>query len=142
VLTFFTRVGAMGPEEAEWAAVPYSYGEPTRRAHGDRIAEDIAHRLRHPSSALAYLHQVAAAASHSTQARLAAITAPTLVVHGAKDMLQSPQNALVLAQAIPGATLRLWPEAGHLYVTDEPAADDEVARFLERHSANGSGPAS
>ena len=134
VLTFFTRVGAMGAEEAAWAAVPYSYGERTRRAHGDRIAEDIARRMRHPPDALAYLHQVAAAAAHSTYRRLGCITAPTLVVHGEQDVLQAPQNARVLAEAIPGAELRLWPEAGHLYVTDEPEADREVARFLERHS--------
>ena len=134
VLTFFTRVGAMGPEEAAWAAVPYSYGERTRRVYGDRIAEDIARRMRHPPDALAYLHQVAAAASHSTQSRLGNITAPTLVIHGGQDMLQSPQNARVLAEAIPGAQLRMWPEAGHLYVTDEPGADHEVAQFLARHS--------
>jgi 3-oxoadipate enol-lactonase len=134
VLTFFTRVGVMGPEEAAWAAVPYSYGERTRRVHGDRIAEDIARRMRHPPDALAYLHQVAAAASHSTHNRLGGIAAPTLVIHGGQDMLQSPQNGRVLAEAIPGAELRVWPEAGHLYVTDEPEADREVARFLERHS--------
>jgi pimeloyl-ACP methyl ester carboxylesterase len=134
VLTFFARVGAMGPEEAEWASVPYSYGERTRREHGERIAEDITRRLRHAPDALAYLHQVAAAASHSTQNRLADIGAPTLVVHGEQDRLQSPENARLLAAAIPGAELALWPEAGHLYVTDEPDADREVARFLERHS--------
>jgi 3-oxoadipate enol-lactonase len=134
VLTFFTRVGVMGPEEAAWAAVPYSYGERTRRTHGERIAQDIARRMRRPPDALAYLHQVAAAASHSTQARLGGIAAPTLVIHGEQDMLQSPRNARLLADAIPGAELRLWPEAGHLYVTDEPEADGEVARFLERHS--------
>jgi pimeloyl-ACP methyl ester carboxylesterase len=134
VLTFFARVGAMGPEEAEWASVPYSYGERTRREHGERIAEDIARRLRHAPDALAYLHQVAAAASHSTHSRLAEITAPTLVVHGEQDRLQSPENARLLAASIPDAELRLWPEAGHLYVTDEPEADREIARFLERHS--------
>jgi pimeloyl-ACP methyl ester carboxylesterase len=134
VLTFFTRVGAMSPEEAEWAAVPYSYGERTRRAYGHRIADDIERRLRHPPDALAYLHQVAAAAAHSTQARLGAIAAPTLVVHGWQDMLQSPHNARLLADAIPGAELRLWPHAGHMYITDEPEADCAVARFLERHS--------
>jgi pimeloyl-ACP methyl ester carboxylesterase len=134
VVTFFTRVGVMGPEEAAWAAVPYSYGERTRREHGERIAEDIARRMRHPPDALAYLHQVAAAASHSTQARLGEITAPTLVVHGGQDMLQAPENAHVLAQAIPGAELRIWPEAGHLYVTDEPEADREICRFLRRNT--------
>jgi pimeloyl-ACP methyl ester carboxylesterase len=140
VLTFFARVGAMGPEEAAWAAVPYSYSERTRRHHGERIAEDIARRMRHPPEALAYLHQVAAAASHSTQIRLGDIAAPTLVVHGEQDMLQSPRNARMLAGAIPGAQLTLWPDAGHLYVTDEPRADDEVARFLERHSLSAASP--
>jgi 3-oxoadipate enol-lactonase len=141
VLTFFTRVGAMGAEEAEWAAVPYSYGERTRRSQGNRIAEDIERRLRHPPNALAYLHQVGAAASHSTQLRLGEIAAPTLVVHGWQDMLQSPHNARVLADAIPGAELRVWPQAGHLYVTDEPEADGAVARFLERHSGSLAGRA-
>jgi 3-oxoadipate enol-lactonase len=139
VLTFFTRVGAMGPEEAEWAAVPYSYGERTRRAHGDRIAEDIERRLLHPPDALGYLHQVGAAAAHSTQRRLGDIAAPTLVVHGWQDMLQSPQNARLLAEAIPGAEVRVWPHAGHLYTTDEPEADRAVARFLERHARAGAG---
>ena len=134
VLTFFARVGAMGPEEAAWAAVPYSYGERTRREHGERIAEDIARRLQRPPDVLAYLHQVTAAALHSTQIRLGEIAAPTLVVHGGQDELQSPQNAHILAEAIPGAELRLWPDAGHLYVTDEPEADREIAHFLARHS--------
>ena len=134
VLTFFTRVGAMGPEEAAWAAVPYSYGERTRRDHGERIAEDIARRMRHPPDALGYLHQVAAAASHSTQGRLADIAAPTMVIHGEQDMLQSPRNARVLAKAIPRAQLRMWPDAGHLYTTDEPQADAEVTGFLHRYS--------
>ena len=135
VLTFFARAGAMGPEEAAWAAVPYSYGARTRLHHGDRIAEDIAHRMRHPPSTLAYLHQVAAASSHSTQLRLGEISAPTFVVHGGQDMLQSPRNAQLLADTIPDATLRIWPEAGHLYLTDEPGAEDEIAEFLEHHSA-------
>jgi 3-oxoadipate enol-lactonase len=134
VLTFFARVGAMGPEEAEWASVPYSYGERTRRSHGDRIAEDIVRRLSHAPDALAYLHQVAAAASHSTQRRLADLAVPSLVVHGEQDLLQAPENARLLASSIPGAELMLWPEAGHLYVTDEPEADRAIARFLARHS--------
>jgi 3-oxoadipate enol-lactonase len=141
-LTFFARAGAMGKEEAEWAAVPYSYGERTRRSHGDRIAEDIARRLSQAPSAFAYVpdtfayvHHVTAAAAHITFNRLARIAAPTLVVHGAQDRIQSPENARILANSIRGAELSLWPEAGHIYVTDEPEADRGVARFLERHAA-------
>ena len=46
-----------------------------------------------------------------------------------------PANALVLAEQIPGAQLQLWPDAGHMYIIDEPKADQEIARFLLRHSA-------
>jgi pimeloyl-ACP methyl ester carboxylesterase len=134
-LTFFARAGAMGAEEAAWAAVPYGYGEDTRRRHGDRIAEDIQRRIGHPPDTLGYLHQVAAAAAHSTQGRLGQITAPTLVLHGAQDRIMSPANAQILADGIPGAALRMWPRAGHMYVTDEPSADREVAQFLERRAS-------
>jgi pimeloyl-ACP methyl ester carboxylesterase len=130
VLTFFARAGAMGTEEAAWAAVPYSYGEATRRRHGERIAEDIERRVRHPPDTLGYLHQVAASATHSTHGRLAQITAPTLVVQGGEDRIMAPANAEILAEEIPGAELRMWPRAGHMYVTDEPDADREVAGFL------------
>jgi pimeloyl-ACP methyl ester carboxylesterase len=139
-LTFFVRAGAMAPEEAEWAAVPYNHGEATRREHGDRIAEDIAHRLEFPTNTLAYVHQAAAAASHSTVSRLRRISAPTLIVHGESDAVMPPKNAQILADAIPNAELKLWPGAGHLYSTDEPRADEHIARFLIRHSSARVGP--
>jgi pimeloyl-ACP methyl ester carboxylesterase len=136
--TFFARVGAMAPEEAEWAAVPYTYGLTTRREHGDRIAEDIARRLDSrpdnlPLATLAYVHQVAVAATHNRMLGLAGISAPTLVVHGAEDATMSPENARIMAEAIPRAELQMWPGAGHCYVTDEPRADEEIAKFLLKH---------
>src|ERR1700704_6314514 len=42
--TFLVRAGAMGPEEAVWAAVPYTYAEKTRVSHPERIGAAIAHR--------------------------------------------------------------------------------------------------
>jgi pimeloyl-ACP methyl ester carboxylesterase len=133
-LGFFVRAGAMGPEEAEWAAVPYNYAEHTRRRHGDRIAQDIARRVLDTTDALAYIHQVAAAAGHNTVGRLRDIQAPTLVVHGEEDVVVPPSNGRLLAQAIPTAELKLWPEAGHLFMTDEPRADPYIAEFLAQHT--------
>ena len=140
-LTFFVRVGAMAPEEAEWAAVPYNYGLHTRRQHGERIAEDIARRVEHQTDTLAYVHQVAAAGSHNTVGRLGSLHLPTLVVHGDEDAVMPPRNGELLANAIPGAELRLWPGAGHLYITDEPEADRHVRQFLVRHSGPPEGQA-
>jgi pimeloyl-ACP methyl ester carboxylesterase len=133
--TFLVRAGAMGPEEAEWAAVPYTYGERTRRFHPERIAADVARRLTSPPEPLAYLHQAAAVAAHDAYERLNRVAAPTLVVHGEQDVFVPPANALVLAERIPGAKLRLWPDAGHMYPIDEPRADREIASFLLRHPA-------
>jgi 3-oxoadipate enol-lactonase len=132
--TFLLRAGTMGPEEVEWAAVPYTYAEKTRRLHPERIAADIAHRLNSPPEPLAYVHQAAAVAAHDAYERLNQMAAPTLVVHGEEDVFVPPANALVLAERIPGAQLRLWPDAGHMYIIDEPRADHEIARFLVRHS--------
>jgi 3-oxoadipate enol-lactonase len=140
-LTFFVRVGAMAPEEAEWAAVPYNYSLRTRRRHGDRIATDIARRIAHQTDSLAYLHQVAAAAGHSAAPRLGRLRAPTLIVHGQEDLVVPPQNAHQLARVIRDAELQIWPNAGHLYITDEPEADLQVRRFLAAQTGTGSGAA-
>jgi len=129
-MTFFARAVTMGTEEAEWAAVPYTYSEATRRFHPDRIAANIAHRVDPPTDSLAYIHQAAAVATHTTYGRLHKLSVPTLVVHGEEDLVVPPVNAVQLADRIPGARLRLWPDAGHLYIIDEPRADQEIARFL------------
>jgi pimeloyl-ACP methyl ester carboxylesterase len=140
-MTFFARAGLMGSEEAEWAAVPYTYAEATRRLHADRIAENIKRRLSTSPSTMTYLHQAAAVATHSTFERLDQIAAPTLVMHGEQDLAMPPQNARLLADRIPGAELRLHPQAGHLYFIDDPQADREIARFLQHHSAGSLAPA-
>jgi pimeloyl-ACP methyl ester carboxylesterase len=134
-MTFFARAGLMGSEEAEWASVPYTYAEATRRLHAGRIAENIARRVSTPHDAVAYLHQAAAVATHSTFDRLGDIAAPTLVMHGEQDVAMPPENARLLAGRIPGAELKLQPDAAHLYFIDQPRADRDVARFLLRHSA-------
>jgi pimeloyl-ACP methyl ester carboxylesterase len=133
--TFLVRAGAMGPEEAAWAAVPYTYAERTRRVHPERIVTDIEHRVSSPPEPLAYMHQATAVATHDAYERLNQMSAPTLVVHGEQDVFVPPANALVLAERIPGAELRLWPDAAHMYPVDEPEADQEIARFLSRQSA-------
>ncbi len=129
-LAFFARRAAMGPEEAVWASVPYNYGPLTRARHAGRIGEDIVQRLRFPFAEAPYRAQLAAALGHDDHERLGEIAAPTLVVHGERDRMVPVANARVLAETIPGATLRLYPEGGHLLFTDEPELDREVARFL------------
>ena len=129
-LAFFRRRGEMTAEEAVWASVPYNYGPRTRAEHGERIAQDIVQRLRYPIEPEPYKAQLAAAMGHDTHARLGDIGAPTIVVHGERDVMVPPGNGRLLADGIPGAELVTDSEAGHLYFTDAPALDRAVGDFL------------
>jgi pimeloyl-ACP methyl ester carboxylesterase len=141
-LAFFRRRGEMSAEEAVWASVPYNYGPQTRSARAGLIGEDIAQRLRFPVEPEPYAAQLEAALGHDAYDRLGSIEAPTLVVHGEADRMVAPANGRLLADAIPSAELLMLPGAGHLYPTDEPAADQAIARFLsERSSPGPSSPA-
>ena len=125
----------MTAEQAVWASVPINYAARTRRDGGELIAADIEQRLRFPVEGEFYAAQLAAAQAHD--AAVERIQAPTLVVHGAEDVLIPPENGERLAAAIPGAELVLWPDAAHLYVTDEPRAERGVAAFLSARTSPG-----
>ena len=129
-LAFFRRRRQMPAEEAVWASVPYNYAARTRRDGGQRIAEDIAQRLRFPIEPEPYVAQLAAALGHDAYERLGAVSHPTLVVHGAEDRMVHPDNARLLAERIPGARLQVWERTGHLLFTDEPCIDPAVSAFL------------
>ena len=133
-LSLFARSAAMPAEEAAWAAVTHLYAERTRRRRGGLIAEDVAARLEHGAGSYTRAQQLLAAAGHNAHDRLADIAAPTFVVHGAHDTIVPVANAHLLHAAIRGSRLRIWPCAGHLYPSEEPRADREVARFLAGHS--------
>jgi len=124
----FLRLRERMPAEfAVWASVPVNYGPETRRTGGDRIAADIAQRLRFPVEREFYAAQLAAA--------------PALVVHGTEDVLVPPGNGELLARGIPGAELRLYEGAGHLYFTDDPRIDVAIRDWLSARTSPGpSGP--
>ncbi|MBV9819551.1 MAG: alpha/beta fold hydrolase [Solirubrobacterales bacterium] len=129
-LAFFQRRAEMTALEAVWASVPYNYSARTRADHGDWIAQDIAQRLRYPIESAPYLAQLQAAMGHDRSGQLGDVRAPTLVVHGAEDVMISPENGRMLAELIPDARFAEFPGAAHLYFTDEPVADREAAEFL------------
>jgi pimeloyl-ACP methyl ester carboxylesterase len=130
VVAFFRGRAALTAEEAARASVPFNYGPRCRRDHKDRIAEDIRRRLAHPFPESAYRAQMVAAALHNCYRRLVHIEAPTLVVHGRRDRVVPVANAEIVAARIPGARLRILRDAGHLYATEEPTVDEEIARFF------------
>jgi 3-oxoadipate enol-lactonase len=135
IVAFLQLRAQMTAEHAVWASVPINYAPRTRADAAQRIAEDIAQRLRFPVEGEYYSAQLAAANAHG--ARVEEIRAPTLVLHGGEDVLIPPVNGERLAAAIPGAELSLWPRAAHLYFTDEPEIERFVARWISERSSPG-----
>jgi pimeloyl-ACP methyl ester carboxylesterase len=69
-----------------------------------------------------------------TYDRLPQIGAPTLVVHGDRDVLIPVENAYVLAERIPGATLHVVAGAGHGYPAQDPVGVHQlVTDFLRAY---------
>jgi 3-oxoadipate enol-lactonase len=137
---FLERRAAMPLAERIWASVPYEYALGTRRGAADRIGEDVAERFR-VSLDLDDGAERAAFEAHDTLAQLRAVSVPTLVLHGAEDVLVPPANGRALAAAIPGAEHREIAGAAHHYATDVPDADREVVRFLAATPRSGRRPA-
>lgn len=106
------------PREAIEASVPFIYADDTPR---DRIDEDVAVRLRWPLRAKAYWGQLDAMRRHGgLLERLRGLDVPTLVLHGTADRLVQPDNARLVAEAIPGARLEWLDGASHVFWTDRP----------------------
>ena len=121
----------MDAEDAVRAMVPYIYDAGTPR---ERIEEDLALRRQTLPTPEGYMAQVMALMLWSSYDRLPAISAPTLVVHGATDELVPPENGRLLAERIPGAELLILPSASHIYFTDQPDASlGATLAFLRRH---------
>jgi 3-oxoadipate enol-lactonase len=118
------------PRDAIEASVPFIYAEDTPR---DRIDEDVAVRLRWPLRAKAYWGQLDAMRRHGgLLERLRGLDVPTLVVHGTADRLVQPDNARLLAEAIPGARLEWLDGASHVFWTDRP---QQSVRLIEQFLA-------
>jgi pimeloyl-ACP methyl ester carboxylesterase len=129
-LGFLRRRGAMPQEEGVWASIPYVYGPTTLERAPHRVAEDLEQRLRFAPDRGGYEAQLAAASGHDTTARLTAIAARALVVHGDADRIVPVGNGRRLAERLPSARFHPLAGAGHLYLTDAPEADELVVRFL------------
>jgi 3-oxoadipate enol-lactonase len=73
--------------------------------------------------------QLDARSHHDTADRLATIACPTLVAGGRYDGIAPPANSEFLAQAIPGAQLRLF-DGGHGFFLQDPEALPAITSFL------------
>ncbi len=65
--------------------------------------------------------------------KLPSLRCPTLLLHGAQDLVIPPKNARVLAARIPGAKLIEIAGASHWLHSDQPARTAEaVLAFIQK----------
>jgi 3-oxoadipate enol-lactonase len=91
-----------------------------RAEQPERVRERLRHLDRHRAPAHGAAAHLWASVYHDTVARLGNVQAPTLVLHGAQDAMAPLANARLLAARIPGAELRVVPDAGHAFLLERP----------------------
>ena len=96
----------------------------------ERFTEKKSRDIQDPAG---YQAHIDAVLHHDALDRLAAIRAPTLVVTGDDDRIIRGVNSEVLAERIPGATLEVIRDAGHLFFVERPDRTVAVLEdFLDR----------
>lgn len=119
--------------EAREAILPHIYDAATPR---EKIDEDVRLRKTCLPTPEGYTAQLQAILAWEGYSRIAAINAPTLVIHGKSDELVPPANAKLIAERIPRAKLVLLDHASHLFLTDQTAvAQKAILEFLLAHPA-------
>jgi 3-oxoadipate enol-lactonase len=80
--------------------------------------------------------QLAAVMAHNTFDRLRDIACPTFVAHGTDDGTVPVENGRMLAAGIPGARMKLYPGARHLFFVERAAElNADIVGFLRNGGA-------
>ncbi len=112
-----------------WLVGPRFYKTPAQVEGLVRFAE----RNEWPQDADAFCRQATVAMEHEARGRLAGIRVPTLVVSGARDLVNPPDVAAELSREIPGSELILLDDVGHMpHIEDGPRFREVLDRFLNR----------
>lgn len=127
VLRLLFEKAHMSAEDSLRQMRPHTYGHQTADT---LFEEDALVRLANMPTARDYQAQLYGLIYWSVYARLAGITAPTLVMHGLEDALIPADNGRLLAARIPGARLVELPTASHWLMTDASALCIET---LQQH---------
>lgn len=124
------RIPEASPEEAAQIAAELCFTKVYAGAHREQIEEWLRRTQKAPTSPSAYLRQLGAILTFDAYDRLAAIRAPTLVVHGRQDILIPPENGPVLAQVIRDAKLLLLANSAHGLAEGMDDATRSIRQFL------------
>jgi pimeloyl-ACP methyl ester carboxylesterase len=107
----------------------------------DELEQVVALRLRHPVTDQTHFAQLQAAATFNVEARVAEITAPTLVLTGDADTIVPHANSQNLAALIPHAQLTVIAGGSHMCFIEQPEKFNravlEFIKSVERRKSAG-----
>jgi pimeloyl-ACP methyl ester carboxylesterase len=100
---------------------------------GDDALTGTIRRMAEDTGPDAFARQQAAIMTRpDSRPALAGISCPALVGVGEKDVLTPPELAREIARAIPGATLEIIPDCGHIATLEQPeAVNAAIIGFLD-----------
>ncbi|PSP51053.1 3-oxoadipate enol-lactone hydrolase [Halobacteriales archaeon QH_3_68_24] len=111
--------GEYGPAETIRYKMRPAFTEEFRTENPDVVDRIVEWRLETDPSEDAYEWQSAAASTFDASDRLADLDVPTLVLHGTADQVLPVENADLLAEAIPDATLVTVEGGSHLFFVEK-----------------------
>lgn len=121
----------MSVERAVRRGLETATSEAYRVKHPEEFEQIVRWRLADSPSLSAYYEQMRAGARFDASREVGSIKSPMLVIHGAEDRYVPVADAVVLAEAIPDAKLRVLDQAGHLVFIERFAdVNREVVTFL------------
>ena len=123
-------MAVMMRQQAPWIYSPAFYA-----AHPERVAELIREAQKSTQPAAAFAAQTAALIDHDAQARVGAITVPTLVIDASDDIIIRAALSRRLYEGLPHATWSSVP-GGHAAFWEDPGPwNRAVIEFVRAHGA-------
>jgi pimeloyl-ACP methyl ester carboxylesterase len=121
---------AMSQEEYIRMIAPIGYTDDFIRNNFDLLKLRIQKSLRYPISEAGYKRQLNAIGKFNSYERLPLIKAPTLILHGRKDVLIPPENGTILAEVISNAKLVFFEKSGHALAEKMSEVIRVITEFL------------
>ena len=120
----------VSPEEIVRMTIPLLFTEDFIKKNPDLVEIAIQQILKAPISNKAFMRQLNAIMEFGACNRLPQIRAPTLILHGKRDILVPPENGSILAEAIPNAKLVYFENSAHGLIEETEKVIRVLLNFL------------
>jgi pimeloyl-ACP methyl ester carboxylesterase len=122
----------LSPEEIARITIPLIFTEEFIKNNPEFVELTIQQMIKAPISNEAFMRQLNAITEFDTYNRLPLIKAPTLILHGKKDILVPPENASIMARMIPNAKLFYFENSAHGLVEEMDKVISVLLDFLTK----------